>query len=140
MAGWQQVIIIGNLGRDAEMKYLQSGQGVCSFTVAVNETWTDRQTNEKREKTNWFRVSAWGQLGESIHQYLTKGKQVMVTGTVEARAYADAAGQPQASLDLRARDIRLLGSRGEGGGGERGGDYSGGDYSPPPDNMGDIPF
>ena len=72
MAGWQQVIIIGNLGRDAEMRYLQSGQGVCSFNVAVSETWSDRQTNEKREKTNWFKVSAWGQLGESIHQYLTK--------------------------------------------------------------------
>lgn len=139
MAGWQQVIIIGNLGRDAEMRYLQSGQGVCSFNVAVSENWTDRQTNEKREKTNWFKVSAWGQLGESIHQYLTKGKQVMVTGTVEARAYTDNAGQPQASLELRARDIRLLGSRGEGGG-ERGGEYSGGDYVAPPDNMGDIPF
>lgn len=136
MTGWQQVIIVGNLGRDAEMKYLQSGQGVCSFNVAVSESWNDRQTNERREKTTWFRCSAWGQIGESVHQYLTKGKQVMVIGTVEARAYTDNGGQPAASLELRVRDIRLLGQRGDGE--RQGGDQ--GDYRPAPDNLGDIPF
>jgi single-strand DNA-binding protein len=135
MTGWQQVIIVGNLGRDAEMRYLQSGQGVCSFNVAVSESWTDRQTNERREKTTWFRCSAWGQIGENVHQYLTKGKQVMVIGTVEARAYTDNAGQPAASLELRVRDIRLLGQRADG---DRQGDM--GDYRPAPDNLGDIPF
>jgi single-strand DNA-binding protein len=137
MAGWQQIIIVGNLGRDAEMQYLQSGTPVVNFNVAVTEAWTDNQTNERREKTTWFRVAAWGRLGENIHQYLTKGKQVMVLGTIDARAYMDRNNQPAASLELRARDIRLLGTRGEGEG-RVGGDQ--GDYDAPPDNMGDIPF
>ena len=139
MAGWQQTIIVGNVGRDPELRYLQSGRPVCSFTVAVNETWTDKQSNEKREKTNWYKVSAWGPLGETANQFVAKGRQVMVIGTVEARPYADNAGQPAASLELTARDIRFLGSRADSGGGERG-DMGGGDYAPPPDNMGDIPF
>jgi single-strand DNA-binding protein len=139
MSGYQQVIIVGNLGRDPELRYTQSGQAVCGFSVAVNEVWTDRQTNEKKEKTNWFRVSVWGQQGETINQFLAKGRQVMVIGTVEARAYLDQSGQPQATLELRARDVRLLGTRQDAG--ESGGDYdqyggsgtSGGDTS-------DIPF
>lgn len=141
MAGWQQVIIVGNVGKDAEMKYLQSGQAVCSFTIAVSESWNDRQSQERREKTTWFRVSAWGPIGENVYQYITKGKQVMVVGTVEARGYNDNAGQIQASLELRAREIRLLGSRGDGEGRSSGGGNGDYDYAPPPpDSMGDIPF
>jgi len=146
MAGWHQTIVVGNVGRDPELKYLQSGRPVCSFSVAVSESWTDRQSNEKREKTTWYKVSAWGPLAETANQYVAKGRQVMVIGTVEARAYADNSGQPAASLDLTARDIRFRGGRDGGEGRSSGGSGSSGgneygDYAPaPPDSMGDIPF
>ncbi len=139
MAGWQQVIIVGNVGRAEDLKYLQSGVAVLNFSVAVNSV--SGTGDQKQERTTWFRVAAWRQLAESLAPYIAKGKQVMVIGTVDARPYADNSGQPAASLELTAREIRLLGSReGEarssGGGG---GDY--GDYAPaPPDSMGDIPF
>lgn len=135
---YQQVTIVGNLGKDPELRYLPSGAAVCSFSVATSERWTDRQTNEKKEKTVWWRVSVFGQQAEVCSQYLAKGRQVMVIGTAEARAYLDNASQPQASLELRARDVRFLGSRNDAaGGGSYGGDN---DFAPPPDNMSDIPF
>lgn len=133
---WHQTIIVGNLGSDPELRYLQSGAAVCSFSVAVNETWTDRQTNERRDKTTWYRVSAWNQLGETCNQYLAKGRQVMIVGTVEARGYVNNAGEAAASLELRARDVRFIGSRDGGGTGQRD-DY--GDFAPPND-VDDIPF
>jgi single-strand DNA-binding protein len=143
MAGFHQTIIIGNVGRDPEMRYTQSGVAVCGFTVAVSERWNDRQSNEKREKTTWYRVSAWRQLAEICQQYVHKGMQIMVAGNVEARAYLDNSGQPAASLELTARDIQFLGSRDNRGGG---GDYGGGgpgyedDFAPPPRDVNDIPF
>jgi len=111
MASFQQTIIIGNVGRDPEMRYLQSGAAVCSFSVAVTESWTDKQTNEKREKTNWYKVTAWRNLAEVCNQYVHKGMQVMVSGTVEASAYLNKAGEPTASLELTVRDIQFLGGR-----------------------------
>lgn len=147
---YHQTIIIGNLGRDPELKYTQNGRAVCSFSVAVTERWTDRQSNEKREKTTWYRVSAWGGLGEIANQYLSKGRQVMVMGNVEARAYADRSGQPAASLELTARDIQFLGGRDGGSSGDYGSNSNSGgdernrsyddDFAPPPENTNDIPF
>lgn len=139
MAGFQQTIIIGNVGRDPELRYTQSGAAVCSFSVAVTERWTDRQTNEKREKVNWYKVSAWRGLAETVNQYVHKGMQIMVVGNVEARGYLNNNGEPAASLELTARDIQFLGSRGEGGnsGGQRDNED---DFSPPPRDMNDIPF
>lgn len=134
---WHQTIVVGNLGRDPEMRYLQSGRGVCSFSVAVTERWTDRGSNEKREKTTWYNVSAWGPLAETCNTYLKKGRQVMVIGTVDARGYTNNNGEPAASLDLTARDVRFLGGRDDqmGGGGSG---YE--DFAPPPDDLNDIPF
>lgn len=128
---WQQTIIVGNLGRDPEMRYLQSGIGVCSFSVAVSESWTDRATDERKEKTTWYKVSAWGPLAETCNKFLSKGRQVMVVGTVEARGYTNNAGEAAASLELRARDVRFLGPREAG---------QGDDYGAPPSDVGDIPF
>ena len=142
MAGYQYTVIVGNVGRDPELRYLQSGVPVCEFSVAVTERWNDRNNpgGEKREKTTWYRVTAWRQLAEICNQYVQKGMQILVTGTVEARAYIGQDGQAQASLELTARDIQFLGQRGE----REGGDYSGGggrnQFAPPPDDMGDIPF
>jgi single-strand DNA-binding protein len=140
MAGWQQIIIIGNVGRKEELRYLQSGVPVLNFTVAV--TTRSGQGENRQEKTTWFRIAAWRQLGETLNQYIEKGKQVMVTGTLDSRIYTDNAGQPAISLEITARDIQLLGSRQDAGQGGQG-DYQqyGQEYAPPaPDSMGDIPF
>jgi single-strand DNA-binding protein len=114
MAGYQYTIIIGNVGRDPEMRYTQSGVAVCDFTVAVSRRWTDRNTNEQREKTTWFRVSAWRNLAETVSQYVHKGMQIMVTGEVDASAYIAQDGSARASLEITARDVQFLGRRGEG--------------------------
>lgn len=151
---WHQTIIVGNLGRDPELRYLQSGTAVCNLNVAVSESWRDRQTGERREKTTWYRVAVWGAQAETCNTYLEKGRKVLVTGEVSARAYINNSGEAAASLELRARDVRFLSGRGEGGqqgdwggGGQRGG---GGERSPrderasnwtePPSSVDDIPF
>ena len=114
MAGYQYTIIIGNVGRDPEMRYTQSGVAVADFSVAVSRRWTDRTSNEQREKTTWFRVSAWRGLAETVNQYVHKGMQVMVSGEVDASAYTGQDGSPRATLEITARDIQFLGRRGEG--------------------------
>jgi len=133
-----QLIIVGNVGKDPELKYLQSGVPVCNFTVAVNTV--SGSGENKQEKTTWVRVAAWRQLGEICNQYVRKGKQVMVVGTIDTRAYMDNAGQPAASLEMTARDVQFLGSK-EGGQGGEGGNFNqgGGNYNEPTD-MSDIPF
>lgn len=134
MAGFNQVIIVGNVGRDPEMRYLQSGVPVCNFSVAVNSITGSGET--RQEKTTWFRVAAWRQLAETCNTYVRKGMQVMVVGSVETRAYLDQSGQPQATLELTARDVRFLGSRTDAGGQQ--GDYGG--YEGGGSDMSDIPF
>ena len=119
MAGYENVTIIGNVGRDPELKYLQSGIPVCSFSVAVNKKWKDKN-DEQKEKTTWFKVTAWRQLAEVCNQYVHKGMQVMAVGTVEASAYIGKDGQPAASLELTADKVIFLG----GGRDENSGDRS----------------
>jgi single-strand DNA-binding protein len=144
--GWHQTIVVGNLGRDPELSQLPSGSTVCNFTMAVSENWNDRQTGEKREKTTWYRVSVFGQQADAVNQYLSKGREVLVIGTVEARAYMNNNGEAAASLELRAQRVQFLSGRDGGSGmggnfdepsGRRGGD----DYdSHPPASTDDIPF
>lgn len=139
MAGYQYTVIIGNVGRDPELRYTSGGQAVCSFSVAVSERWTDRQTNEKKERTNWYRVSAWRGLAETCNMYVRKGMQIMVTGQPSASAYLGQDGQPRATLELTARDVQFLGRPGENNGGT-GGDAGYDDFAPPAQDMDDIPF
>ena len=166
MAGWSQTIIVGNVGRDVNFRYTQTGVPVADFSVAVTRRFGKSDSGERQEKTTWFRVSCWRNLAEVANQYVHKGSQIMVVGTVEASAYTDKNNQPAASLDLTADNFQLLGSRADreggddyqgggsggysGGGGSGGagnGGYSGGGSgsgsrggSAPPDNIGDIPF
>ena len=108
---YQQITIVGNLGRDPEMRYTASGVPVTSFSLAVSKKWTG-QDGQRQEKTTWFRVSAWRQLAELASQYLTKGRQVMVVGEIdEPNVWTDQSGNQRASLEITARDIRFLGSR-----------------------------
>ena len=105
---FQQLIIVGNLGNDPELRYTSSGTPVANFNVATSRRWTDQQ-GKPQEETTWFRVSAWGKQAETVNQYLRKGRQVMVVGRVTARAYTAANGEPRASLDVTADSVRFLG-------------------------------
>ena len=107
---YHTTVIVGNLGNDPELRYLPSGTPVCNFSIAVSERWSDRQTGEKREKTTWYRVGVFGAQADACAKYLSKGKQALVVGTVEARAYMNKAGEPAASLELNAREVRFLSS------------------------------
>jgi single-strand DNA-binding protein len=145
MSSWHQTIIVGHLGGDPELKYMQSGSAVCNFSVAVAEQWKDRQTNEKREKTTWYRVAVWGGQAEACNTYLAKGRQVLVIGNVSTRAYTNNNGEAAASLDLTARSVQFLsgagGGQGQGGQqGSSGGDDRASNYSEPPSTVDDIPF
>jgi len=108
---YQHTVIVGNLGRDPEMRYTQSGVAVTSFSVAVNRKWTN-QDGTPGEKTTWFRVSAWRKLAETCNQYLSKGRLVLVEGEVSASAWTPQdGGDPRASLELNARNVKFLGGR-----------------------------
>lgn len=151
---WHQTVVVGNLGGDPELRYMQSGDAVCNFSVAATESWRDRQSGERRERTTWYRVAVWGPQAESCNTYLSKGRRVLVTGNVSARGYINNNGEAAASLDLRARDVRFLGGRDEGGdqgnwsgGGQRGGgqqrqqqDNRASNYPESPGTVDDIPF
>lgn len=118
---FQRVTIIGNLGQDPETRFLQSGSSVCSFSVATSRRWTNKDGNQT-EETVWWRVSAWGKLGEICQQYLNKGKQVFIEGTMAPdretngpKIWIDQNGQARASYDLRADTMKMLGRRDSGG-------------------------
>ncbi len=116
---WQTCIVVGNLGRDPELRYTPDGSPVCSFSLATNRKWTNRN-GEPQEKTTWFRVSVFGRQAETVNQYLAKGRMALVEGEVDASAWTAQDGTARASLELRARNVRFLGGRGdeafEGGG------------------------
>ena len=103
-----KILIIGNLGRDPEMRYTPSGQAVTNFTVATNRRFTTAD-GERREQTEWFRISAWGRLAETCNQFLTKGRQVYVEGRLRSQTYETADGQTRFSNEISATDVRFLG-------------------------------
>ncbi|HEY65726.1 MAG TPA: single-stranded DNA-binding protein [Caldilineae bacterium] len=107
---YQKTVVVGHLGQDPELRYTPSGQSVCSFSVATNRRWTDRNGNPQ-ERTTWFRVTAWGKLAELCSQYLSKGRLVLVEGDIDASAWVGQDGQPRATLELTARNVRFLGGR-----------------------------
>lgn len=110
---YQQITLIGNLGNDPEMRYTPSGVPVASFNLAVNRSWTG-QDGQRQDKTTWFRVSVWNKQAETVSQYLSKGRQVLVIGEVEeARPYTDRDGNMRASLEVKAQSVRFLGQRGD---------------------------
>ena len=129
---YQNTTIVGNLGRDPEMRYTQDGVPVTNFSVATNERWTDRD-GQPQERTTWFRVTAWRKMAEACNQYLSKGKQVFVEGRVSASAWVPKdGGDPRATLELTARTVKFLGRR----------EPAAGEVEGPPAEMGPdaIPF
>jgi len=135
-----EIIVVGNLGRDAEFNYAGTGTAVCKFSIAVNRR--VKQGDQWADETQWMNITLFGNRAENIHQYLTKGKQVLVVSdSLEVRPYTTKDGQLRANVDLIARDVRFLGTReGAGamssGGGRREESYSDGG----PENSDDIPF
>ncbi|MBV9082887.1 MAG: single-stranded DNA-binding protein [Acidobacteriaceae bacterium] len=113
-----KVILVGNLGRDAETKFTPGGAAVTRFSVATTRSWKDQQSNEWKEETNWTNVVVWRQ--ENLANYLTKGKQVYVEGRLQTRSYDDKDGKKVYTTEVVAEDIILLGGRAEGGGGFEG--------------------
>jgi single-strand DNA-binding protein len=110
MGSLNRVILLGNLGRDAELKYTASGAAVCSFSMATTEKWKGRD-GQAQEKTEWHRVVLWGKSAESLAEYLTKGKQVAVEGRIETRTY-DKDGEKRYSTEIKADRVILLGGSG----------------------------
>jgi single-strand DNA-binding protein len=113
-----KVILVGNLGRDAETKFTPSGVSVTRFSVATGRRWKDQQSGEWKEETERHNVSLW--RAENLAPYLTKGKQVYVEGRLQTRSYDDKDGQKRYSTEVVADDVILLSNRGEGGGGDAG--------------------
>lgn len=106
---YQQIMLVGHLGSEVEMRYTPFGVPVASFNLAVNKSWVG-QDGQRQEKTTWFRVTAWNKQGENAAQYLAKGRQVMVVGEVEeARPWTDRDGNQRASLEVTAQVIKYLG-------------------------------
>ena len=128
MASINKVIIVGNLGRDPEMRTFPSGDQVANVTIATTDKWKDKQSGEMREATEWHRVVFNGRLAEIVGQYLRKGSQVYVEGSLRTRKWTDQAGIEKYSTEIRADNMQMLGSRqGMGGGGGQG-DYDDGGY------------
>ncbi len=108
--GLNKVMIIGNLGRDPEMRFTPSGRPVTSFTVATSRTWNSPD-GERHEETEWFNVVAWGKLAETCKQYLVKGQQVYVEGRLQTRRWEDQEGRKHFSTEIVADRMLMLGDR-----------------------------
>src|SRR5713226_3738935 len=131
-SGVNKVILIGNLGKDPEVRYTPGGQAVANFTIATNEAWTDKQ-GQKQERTEWHRIVVWGKTAENCGEYLSKGRQVYIEGRLQTREWTNKEGAKQYTTEVVANQVLFLqgGERGQrgakgssGGGGE--------DFGPPP--------
>ena len=110
MAGVNKVILIGNLGADPEVRYSQNGTAVVKFRIATKETWKGKDDN-KSERTEWHRITAFGRLGEICGQYLNKGKQVYIEGRLQTQKWEDRDGNTRYTTEIIAQNMQLLGSR-----------------------------
>ena len=115
MGSVNKAILVGNLGRDAEMRFTAGGTPVATVSLATTERFNDREGN-KKEDTQWHRIVIWGKTAESLHEYLTKGKQIYVEGRIQTREWTDKEGKPAKTTEIRADRIVLLGGGGGGGG------------------------
>jgi single-strand DNA-binding protein len=123
MASVNKVIIVGNLGRDPETRYLPSGEAVTNISVATTDSWKDKTSGEKKELTEWHRVAFFGRLAEIAGEYLKKGSQVYVEGSLRTRKWQDKEGKDRYTTEIRADTMQMLGSRA--GAGEPRGDAHG---------------
>jgi single-strand DNA-binding protein len=128
--GINKVILIGNLGADPETRAMPSGSTVANLRVATSESWRDKQTGEQQERTEWHRVALFGRLAEIAGEYLKKGSQVYIEGSLRTRKWQDKQGNDRYSTEIIGDELQMLGGRGGGGGGMGAGGESGGRSSP----------
>ena len=124
--GVNKVILVGNLGKDPDMKYTASGAAIANITIATSESWTDKQTNEKVDKTEWHRVVFFRRLAEVVGEYLRKGSQVYIEGKLQTRKWQGQDGLDRYTTEIVASEMQMLGSRGGDGGGRPQGGGGGG--------------
>lgn len=117
MRGVNKVILIGNLGNDPETRYTAGGSAITSVSLATSESWKDKQTGEAKERTEWHRVKFFGRLAEIAGEYLKKGAQVYIEGSIRTDKYTDKEGVERYSTDIIANEMQMLGGRPEGGSG-----------------------
>ena len=110
MAGINKVILIGRLGNDPEVRYTPDGTAVANFSIATSDEWTDKATNEKRERTEWHRIVAWRRLGEICGEYLSKGRQVYVEGKLQTKSW-EKDGVTRYTTEIVASDVQFLGGK-----------------------------
>jgi single-strand DNA-binding protein len=145
MGSVNKVILVGNLGRDAELRYTPGGAAVATLNLATTEVWNDKQ-GQRQEKTEWHRIVLWGKQAETLQEYLVKGKQIYVEGRLQTRQWDDKDGNKRYTTEIKADRVTLLGGgggRGSGAGMERGpASHAGGGEDPPMDPIteDDIPF
>ncbi len=141
MAGINKVILIGNLGKDPELRYTPSGTAVASFSLATSEKWKDRDGN-MQDKTEWHNIVVWGRQAEIAKEYLAKGRQVYIEGRIQTRSWDDKDGNKRYTTEIIAQRLNFLGSRGDQGGGGSSSDTP--PEAPPPGDLGaeddDLPF
>ena len=130
MASVNKVIIVGNLGKDPEMRSFPSGDQVANVTIATTDKWKDKQSGEMKEATEWHRIVFNGRLAEIVGQYLRKGSQVYVEGSLRTRKWTDQSGVEKYTTEIRADQMQMLGSR-QGMGGPGAGQDEGSGYEAP---------
>jgi single-strand DNA-binding protein len=113
MASVNKVILIGNLGRDPEVRYTTGGTPVANFSMATTERWSDQASGERKERTEWHKVVVWGKQAEIAGEYLHKGKQVYVEGSLQTREWTDRDGNKRYTTEVRAQRFQMLGQPGE---------------------------
>ena len=129
MGSVNKVILVGNLGRDAELRYTPGGAAVATLNLATTEVWNDKN-QQRQEKTEWHRVVLWGKQAESLQEYLTKGKQIYVEGRLQTRQWDDKDGNKRYTTEIKADRITLLGGAGGGRGGGAGMDRGNSSHGP----------
>jgi single-strand DNA-binding protein len=138
-----KVILVGNLGRDPEIRYTPSGMAVANFSVATTEKWKDKQSGEMQERTEWHRIVAWGRLGEICGEYLSKGRQVYIEGKMQTRQW-EKDGVTRYTTEVVAAEMKMLGSKTQGDGYKPTDSSQAPEYSGPPlpgaQDDDDIPF
>lgn len=112
---YNKATLIGRLGRDPETRYASSGEAVCNFSVATSETWKDKNSGEKMEKTEWHNITVFGKLAEICQQYLHKGSQVFIEGRIQTDKYTDRAGVEKYSTKIICNTMKMLGSKSDAG-------------------------
>jgi single-strand DNA-binding protein len=132
MASVNKVIIVGNLGKDPEVRYAPSGSAICNVTIATSRQWKDKTSGERQEETEWHRVTFFDRMAEIAGEYLKKGRSVYVEGRLKTRKYTDKDGVEKYTTDIIATEMQLLGGREGGAGAGAGGDDMGQERSAPP--------